>query len=218
MMIFGVNFWFYYSFVIMTHQSASLNRLKNFALFTLFVSSYLPLFLMLIVRQASTNISFLHWGGFSWNSFVLFLNKFGLSTALLLLIAIGYIGYRVTFYNLEKNAANGNLVWLRDVKNKNSEAIGYIATYIIPFLFQSFDSFYEVFSILFLLYIIYRIYINSNMILINPILSIKYAIFEIEYEVNNKKCNGLAVSTHKNLIEDSQVKLYEIGHKLFYLT
>jgi hypothetical protein len=173
---------------------------------------------MLIFKQVFTNHSYLHWGDLDKEALVLFLQKFGLSFILSLIVIVGYIGYKITFSNLAKNADNGNLVWLKDVKNKNSEAIGYIATYIIPFLFQSFDSFYEIVSVLFLLLIIYRIYINSNMILINPILSFRYALFEIEYEWNGRKCNGLAVSPRKYLHEDSTVKLYEIGHKLFYLT
>ena len=107
-------------------------------------------------------------------------------------------------------------VIVKNVKNKNSEAIGYIATYLIPFLFQSFDGWYECFSVLFLLFIIYRIYINSSLLLINPLLSIKFAIYEIEYMQNSKLKTGLIISKEKSLQDDSEIKLYEIGHKLFF--
>jgi len=194
------------------------NTLQGLAQFTLFISSYSPLFVLIIIRQLFGNWSYLNSGNLDWPGFVLFAKKFGLSTVLLFLLIVGWVGYKITFSNLEKNAPNGDIVWLRNIKNKNSEAIGYIATYIIPFLFQSYESFYEIFAVIFLLYIIYRLYINSTMLLINPILSIKYAIYEVDYEKNGKMCNGFMVSKHKYLEEDTTVKIYEIGHKLFYLT
>ncbi|MDR1347717.1 MAG: hypothetical protein LBJ63_04700, partial [Prevotellaceae bacterium] len=51
---------------------------------------------------------------------------------------VGFWGYRVTFTNLERVATNGDIVTVQNVNNKNSESVGYIATYIIPFLFQGF--------------------------------------------------------------------------------
>lgn len=103
-----------------------------------------------------------------------------------------------------------------DIKNKNSESIGYIATYIIPFLFQSLNGWYEGISILFLMGIIYRIYINSSMILINPILSCKYSIYDIEYSKNKKIKNGFIISKNNSLQDEDKIKLYEIGNKLFF--
>lgn len=202
----------------MNTNSSVPNNLRSLALITLFISSYAPLFILLIARQVYNNRAFLKWENFNRETYLEFFQKFGLASLLLFFIVLGYIGYKITFANLAKSSANGDLVKLTDVKNKNSEAIGYIATYIIPFLFQDFNSWYEILSVLFLLWVIFRIYINSNMILVNPILSFKYALFEIEYEMKGKKCNGLAVSPIKNPGEDVTVKLYEIGPKLFYLT
>ena len=44
------------------------NDLKKGAKFALFVSSYLPLFILVILRQLSDNYNYLHWGGISINS------------------------------------------------------------------------------------------------------------------------------------------------------
>lgn len=200
-------------------ENKGINNLHGIAQFSLFVSSYLPLFLLLIVRQISVNSEYLNWAGFSWESVKVFGAKFGLSAVLIFLSVIGAFGYWKTLANIEEVSKNGNPVTVTDVKNKNSEAIGYIATYLIPFLFQSFDGWYECVSVIFLLLIIYRIYINSSLLLINPLLSFRFGIYEIEYTTQNgKNRNGLIISRDKSLQDDCKVKLYEIGHKLYFAT
>lgn len=52
------------------------NDLKKGAKFALFVSSYLPLFILVILRQLSDNYNYLHWGGISINSIKIFLSYF----------------------------------------------------------------------------------------------------------------------------------------------
>jgi len=64
--------------------------------------------------------------------------------------------------------------------------------------------------------IIYRFYINSSLLLINPLLSLKFAIYEIEYIENDKNKNGLIISRDKYLQDDTNIKIYEIGHKLYF--
>lgn len=192
------------------------NDLKKGAKFALFVSSYLPLFILVILRQLSDNYNYLHWGGISINSIKIFLSFFGLSSVLTLVSILGIIGLYNTLKNIEDISENGFNAQIIDIKNKNSESIGYIATYIIPFLFQSLNGWYEGISILFLMGIIYKIYINSSMILINPILSCKYSIYDIEYSKNKKIKNGFIISKDNSLQDEDKIKLYEIGSKLFF--
>lgn len=202
----------------MNQNKNEANNLHGMAQFVLFVSSYLPLFILIIVRQVSENSEYLHWTGISLIGIKLFIFKFGLSSILFLTSVIGLFGYWKTLGNIEEVAKNGNPITVKDVKNKNSEAIGYIATYIIPFLFQSFNGWFECLSVLFLMTIIYRIYINSSLLLINPLLSFKFAIYEIEYTENKKNKNGLIISRNKYLQDDADIKIYEIGHKLYFAT
>lgn len=192
------------------------NNLHGVAQFVLFVSSYSPLFFLLIVKQISANYNYLNWAGFKLNTIIVFLSKFGLSTVLITVTIIGLFGYFRTLGNIEEVAKNGLPIKVLDVKNKNSEAIGYIATYIIPFLFEDLSGWYECFAVLFLLLIIYRIYINSSLLLINPLLSFSYGIYEIEYLQNDQAKNALIVSRDKNLTENTKIKIYEIGHKLYF--
>lgn len=199
-------------------SSNKVNNLKGIAQFVLFVTSYIPLFLLIVLKQIFENFDFLFWDGFSWNAILLCVEKFGLSIILTIVSIIGFCGYRVTFANLEEVATNGDNVTVLNVNNKNSESVGYIATYIIPFLFQGLNNWYELLAFPFIMVIIYRIYINSNLILINPVLSFKYSIYEIEYQQQNGKTkNGLIISKSKYLEEESIIKIYEIGFKLFYV-
>ncbi|KAA6324302.1 hypothetical protein EZS27_026355, partial [termite gut metagenome] len=176
------------------------------------------LFILIACKQISENYIFLSWGGFELDAVLFCIQKFGLSLLVILFSGFGFWGYKRTFKNLERVAANGDNVTVINVDNKNSESIGYIATYIVPFLFQSFNGWYETFALIFLMVLIYRIYINSNLILINPILSFKYSIFQIEYKQQNGKVkNGLVITKDKYMSEDSLIKIYEIGFKLFYV-
>ncbi len=202
----------------MAKSKTDINKLHGLAQFALFVSSYFPLFILIVARQVSENWEFLNWAGLSIEAINVFALKFGLSSILILVSIIGLLGYWQTLGNIEDIAKNGNPVTVKDVKNKNSEAIGYIATYIIPFLFQGFNGWYECLSVLFLMAIIYRIYINSSLLLINPLLSFKFSIYEVEYIENNKSKNGLIISRNKYLQDEANIKIYEIGHKLYFAT
>lgn len=193
-----------------------INNLQSQAQFSLFVTSYLPLFILIIFKQFYTNFDNLNWGGISFKSINYFLENFGLSTILIIIGTYGYIGAILTFKNIEKASTNGFPSKIIDVKNKNSEAISYIATYIFPFAFQKFDSWFELISILFIILIIYRIYINSSLLLINPIMNLKYAIYDFEFEENGKNKNGMIITTNKFLQEEDNVKLYQIGNKMYY--
>jgi hypothetical protein len=194
----------------------SQNQLHSSAQFALFITSYLPLFVLISLRQFGLNINYFSWAGINKTSLLVFASKFGLAFFLTLLSIFGFIGYLSTFKNLKHNSSNGFPVVIADLQNKNSESIGYIATYLIPFLFQRFDSLYEFFSVFFLLFIIYRIYINSNLLLINPVLSIWYSLYEIRFVENGIEKKGLIVSPSKDLEEKESIRLYSVGHKLFY--
>ncbi|MDX2128363.1 MAG: hypothetical protein SFU91_04935 [Chloroherpetonaceae bacterium] len=197
-------------------KKGNINNLHGIAQFALFVTSYIPLFLLIIFRQLFENFSFLNFSGLDYPSIKLFITKFGLSTFLSLISIFGGFGFWLTLRNIKSVAENGRPIRIKDVKNKNSEAIGYIATYIIPFLFQSFNGYYEFVSVIFLLFIIYRIYINSSLLLINPVLSVFYSIYEVIYIDGSNERNGLIIIEDNYLQDNEELKIYEIGHKLFF--
>ena len=170
--------------------------------------------MLVVFKQVVDNSDYLHWKGFSKEAIMVFVGKFGLSAFLIVISLAGALGLFFTLKNLQQNLPNGDNVTVIDIQNRNGESVGYIATYIIPFLFQDFNSIYGVASFIFLMIIIYRIYIHSNMILINPVLSYKYAIYELSYKINEKEKTGLLISTDKQLQEDTTIKEYGLIARL----
>lgn len=193
------------------------NYLRTVSKLLLFLTSYSPLFVCIIVRQLYYNRSFLHFVGFDKIDILCLLQKFGLSIFLGFLLVFVTLLTIIFIKNLRSISKNGNNVTVKSISNKNAESIGYIATYIIPFLFQSFDEFGDIIPLLILLIIIYRIYITSSLLLVNPVLNCKYSLFEMEYEEKGDIKQGLMISPFRDIYESDNIKIFNIGYKLFYV-
>lgn len=193
--------------------------LKIGARLTLFLVSYMPLFIIMVFGQLYKYSNYLNWGGLSWESLCIFTKYFGAATLLIVLSIYGAVGLKILLKNIERRAENnGDLVKIDDIENKNSESISYLFTYIIPFVFQDLSDMVNVFSVIVLLVVTFLIYSNSSMLLINPTISMKYSLYMIEYTDSDatKKKKGMIISRNKFLEEDDQVKIKKIGHKLFF--
>lgn len=195
------------------------SELKAGAKLTLFLVSYLPLFLIMCFSQIYQYRAYLTWGGFNWDAFEIYVQYFGAVSILIFLSLFGIFGLRYLLSNIQRRAmANGNLVKIIDIENKNSESISYLFTYLIPFVFQDLSSLTNVFAVSVLLIVTYLIYTNSSMLLINPTISMRYSLYMVEYEdiSSKKKRKGMILSSNRFLEEDDKVKLKGIGHKLFF--
>ena len=193
------------------------NYLRTAPKLILFLTSYSPLFVCIIVRQLYYNRSFLHFAGFNKTGILCLLQKFGLSIFLGFLLALVILGTIIFIKKLRSISKNGNNVTVKSISNKNAESIGYIATYIIPFLFQSFDELGDIIPLLILLIIIYRIYVTSSLLLVNPVLNCRYSLFEMEYEEKGDIKQGLMISPFRDIYESDNIKIFNIGYKLFYV-
>ncbi len=193
--------------------------LKIGARLTLFLISYMPLFLIMTFSQVYKYKQYLNWGGLSKESLFIFVKYFGAVSVLVVLSIYGLIGLYFLLRNIERRAKNnGQVINVIDIENKNSESISYLFTYLIPFVFQDLSSVTNVFSVATLLLVTFLIYSNSSMLLINPTISMKYSLYMVEYKdtSSNKKRKGMIISKNKFLEEDDSVKIKKIGHKLFY--
>lgn len=193
--------------------------LKSGARFSLFLVSYMPLFTIMIFTQLYKYKQYLNYGGCNCKAFVIFIKYFGAVSILAGLSFFGLLGLYFLFKNVSRRTkTSGNSVTILDIDNKNSEAITYLFTYLIPFVFQDLSSVTNVFAVIILLIVTYIIYSNSSMLLINPTINIKYSIYMIEYNTstNNKKKKGMIISKNRFLEEDDKIKIKKIGHKLFY--
>ena len=69
--------------------STKINTLRPVALLVLFISSYIPLFFLVIFRQVTNNWNYLNWGGWSKHAIFVCCEKFGLSILLGMISAVG---------------------------------------------------------------------------------------------------------------------------------
>ncbi|MGC5744103.1 hypothetical protein [Chryseobacterium sp. NFX27] len=191
-------------------------KLNNIAILVLFITSYIPLFSLLIIRQIKQNIDYLELGELKKANILLAFEKFGLSYFFFFISILGYIGLRFLLTNLNISKSNGELVKIVDVENKNSESIGYISTYIVPFIFQDTNNLFDISSIILVLLMIFFIYTKSNMIAINPILSITHTLYQIEYNKKNKIKKALLITKEENLENNEEIKINLITKNIYY--
>lgn len=196
------------------------NGLRRGALFSLFVTSYIPLFAIVIGKQIKDGWEYMNWGGWNVEALWCFTTHFGMSLALSIISITGCVGIIVLLNNLKKNLNNGYTANVTKISNRNSEAIGYIATYIVPFLASDFSSAFECVVFVVVMVLIYVIYTNSNMILINPVLNVWYSLLEIEYTIvgdsSDETHDALIITDTKDYKENVNYKMYQIGFKLYY--
>jgi len=201
------------------------NVLRHAPRYSLFATSYSPLFLLMVLKQVSDNSQYLHWGGISIASFAIWLSRFGLSSILLFVGITGATGLLIFVYRMKRaTKSNGVLAIVVDIRNKNSEAISYIGTYIIPFLFQDYTQLYDTLSIGILLIVIYFIYVNSSLILINPVLNLRYSLYEVDFDdtlanppaSQPKLKSGTVIIRERFLEEGDKILLRKIGQKLYF--
>lgn len=98
----------------------------------------------------------------------------------------------------------------------NHESLAYIATYIIPILSEAYSSFVDCFSIFLIMYVVYMLYVRSKLLLVNPILNMKYSIFNIKYRDGSLERQGILISKDRYIEEYDKVKIYNVGYQLFY--
>ncbi|RPI16910.1 MAG: hypothetical protein EHM58_10895 [Ignavibacteriae bacterium] len=180
------------------------NKVNLLARLSLFLSSYIPLFILIIIKQWLSN---------PWH--------FGKATlSMMSLIIAGVIGVFIFITRVSKQTkVDGIDIEIVDVKNKNSESISYISTYIIPFLFEDFNNVFVFIAVIILLGVICMIYIHSDLLLINPILNIFYSIYDLTFYDSHKQGrklkNGIIIANLKYLEEGDSLRVTPLGNKMY---
>ena len=157
-----------------------------------------------------------HLGLNSIDAILTLIRCFGLSILLVPITFIGLWGLKMLMTNLKERIKSPTDVTVIDVKNKSSEAISYIGTYIIPFIFNDFSSMIDSVSMVILLTLIYSIYTNTSLLLINPILNLKYPIYEANLRFTDIDKTCLVIIQCRSLEEGDEIRIYKIGHKLYF--
>lgn len=196
--------------------STRINRLVGLAPIVLFLSSYVPLFVLIIVRQTLSNLEYLTWGGITMESIVCMIRHFGMSVVCLILTFFGLIGTWLVFDNLNRRVESGHTFKIEELSSMNDEPLAYIATYIIPLLFGDYNNLTDCLTVICVFYIVYRLYVRSKLILVNPILSLRYSIYNVKFKDGDIPRQGILISSDNDILEYDQVKMYNVGHQLFF--
>lgn len=193
--------------------------LKNSSLFALFCLSYLPLFFLLVVKIIIDNKDYLVYDGFTMKGLIIFVKKFSFLSLLLILCLYAYIGTKITLGKIQSARASAYPVNVNSIKPKNEESLSYLITYVIPLLTTSFTGLYEIISFIVLFVIYFKLYSSSSLIIINPILNMKYGLYELDYKINSNNIeikNALIISQRKWIDEGDELELIKLNHRIYF--
>jgi len=194
-------------------------KLPGMLRFALFCTSYIPLFILIVIKQLFGNIEYLHFGGLNFAAVSVFFSKYFVAFILISLTVYGGFGVIIFLIGMRTiTKDNGHRFRVKKVHNKNTESVGYIATYLVPFMFQSLSTLYEIISFFILFGVIYTIYTHSTLIIVNPILNIKYSLYDICYvdeKSGQEKEGTFIIDSHYVEIGDV-LKSKKIGVNLYY--
>jgi hypothetical protein len=193
--------------------------IKKGSLFSMFCLSYLPLFLLISLRILFAKQEEFYMAELSWDNLKTFIQVFGFIAVLFFLSVYAIFGTYLTFKNIHSNLSNADPIIVNTIEPKNEESLSYLATYVIPLISsEKFGSYeYILFVVLFIMY--YKLYSSSSMILINPVLNIKYGLFSIEYHNTlrpTEKRKALIISKHKWFDEGEKIYITKLSHRLYY--
>lgn len=198
--------------------SSNPHLLKKHSLFAMFCLSYFPLFILISLKIFISNKENFSFGGISCDSVILYFKSFGFITLLVFFSFYAFIGTHLTLKKIITKKSNAFPVKIIAIKSKNEEALSYLATYVIPLLAQGNVGLFEYVTFIMLFIIYFKLYSTSSLILINPILNMKYGLFEVDYyhPTEEKNKNALIISKQKWLDEGDNLSIIKLSHRLYF--
>ncbi|MCP4570472.1 MAG: hypothetical protein GY841_23050 [FCB group bacterium] len=95
------------------------------------------------------------------------------------------------------------------VANKDADALGYIVTYLVPYLGMELADTRNLISVAIVILTLMAIYVNSNMIFVNPVVNLMgYHIFEI---TDNEENFYLLLSRRRRIQDGEEIKVARLG-------
>lgn len=151
----------------------------------LFFISYFPLLLIMLVKTITANWDYFHWSGLGYEAIKCYFRHFTWFTLLLFISVVSILGIVLTWRNIERNSDNGYYYCITNIQDVRPESINYLATYVFPFVFEE-NNFINIFSILILFLVFLVVTIKTDLIIINPILSIFIGVYKVETNFGDK--------------------------------
>src|SRR5229473_497247 len=99
------------------------------------------------------------------------------------------------------------------LQSRDGEVMGYIASYLIPFVAIPFGGWQQGVALLIFVIVLGIVYVNSNMIHINPMLNLMgYHLYEIIVEHSERPH---ALITHQHIALGDTIHIIDIGDGVF---
>lgn len=143
----------------------------------LFVSSYIPLYLLLVIKDIVGR-----WEKYGWESLKNFYKINSLNDVMILIFlffsAISFFYLR----HMLKTATKGAYIKIKEIKDETStNFLNYISIYFLSCMGLSLGSYEDMAVLVIVMFIIGYIYTSSNLVYINPILHLLgYGIYSME--------------------------------------
>lgn len=198
------------------------NKINNVILF---LSSYIPLYMIIIIQNSSSLISKVQ-AMISNKEFIVkrlleCTEVYVVVFCFLLTVTLLILLIRMIRNTEFKNNTNGTSIKVIELKDNNHNYItSYIAVYILPFITLNLTTLTGILQFLVLFYFIGFIYLKYTMIFINPILNIifKINIYDAVLEDDNGNVKDdciLLSANNKKRLENKKIKVI-IDDRLFF--
>ncbi len=160
----------------------------------LFVSSYFPLaliFWILLIAQQPI---------WAWS-----------------VLSAGTVGVLITFLYIGKVLPSREPIQttIATQKSRDSEVMGYVASYIVPFVTFPFTNWQQVIAMMVFLVVLCSLYVNSDMLCINPTLNFfRYRVYEITVE-QSAETYALITRRKNRLKHGDTIRVVDVGRGIF---
>lgn len=171
--------------------------------------AYLPLFAVIAIR----NLNFLH------NIFLSHINidvpMIRLFTAVIIFFIFLYYLFKFLVERIldRIDSQVPREIEVQIKSEKNTEMLGFLLTYIVPFCITFENGLYDFFAFCLLFTLILYVYIKTSLFCINPLLNYSFGYNIYEIEMHN--VDGFMLTTRKHRNVSKSVRIYKITDNLW---
>lgn len=177
-------------------------NLKLITSLALFISSYSPLLLILVIRDIDFENNTLRHPVYD-------LVLIGLSILSLLILFLA-----MHFINRDNT---NNLIKIVEVQNRTSDLINYTIPYILLFFDFDLSRVQDILSLSIFLLIMWVLTVRSNAVFLNPILAmVGYGLYDIKYEGKSRQQSAIVLSK-LNLVAGEKYQMKALTKFMYIL-
>ena len=99
----------------------------------------------------------------------------------------------IYFFWLAPTVTPDPQVKVRELQGRDSDAMSYMATYLLPFVVYPLDGWQQIVALAIVVFVLGYVYVNSNMIYINPMLNlVGFHLYDVAVEHDDKHYSLIA--------------------------